>query len=184
MKKAVIFDIDGVLAEKSAERGYRDYDKVHLDKPIKQTFELLYYYLTQTDYRIHIITGRKCLCRDMTEDFFLKGLREVNIYGSTVLKDSEIIDMDYNNPDTWTKYELHFLITDDLDREMQATSRLFMRGDRDHRQATILKKEIYDNHIKGKYEVVAVFEDDPKICNMWTEQGLFTFQVGTRSISA
>jgi len=38
MKKAVIFDIDGVLAEKSPERDYREYDKVHLDKPIIHLF--------------------------------------------------------------------------------------------------------------------------------------------------
>ena len=41
MKKAVIFDIDGVLAEKSPERDYREYNKVHLDKYNKEYFKKL-----------------------------------------------------------------------------------------------------------------------------------------------
>ena len=54
---------------------------------------------------------------------------------------------------------------------------LFMRGDKDHRKAVVLKKEIYDNHIKGKYDVVACFDDDTEICEMYKKEGLLTFEV-------
>ena len=43
MKKAVIFDIDGVLAEKSPDRDYREYDKVHFDKPKPFLFNMIEY---------------------------------------------------------------------------------------------------------------------------------------------
>jgi len=52
-----------------------------------------------------------------------------------------------------------------------------MRADNDHRKAVVLKKEIYDNHIKGEYDVVACFDDDPEICEMYKNEGLLVFEV-------
>ena len=145
MKKAVIFDIDGVLAEKSPERDYREYDKVHLDKPINHLFGILEYYMDCKSYEVILITGRKELCRKLTEKWILKffnknaDLCKVNSFD------------DYFN--------------------------LFMRADNDHRKAVVLKKEIYDNHIKRKYDVVACFDDDPEICEMYKNEGLLVFEV-------
>jgi len=50
---------------------------------------------------------------------------------------------------------------------------LFMRKTGDHRDDTIVKKELYEEHIKGKYNVIGVFDDRPKVIRMWKEQGLF-----------
>ena len=52
-------------------------------------------------------------------------------------------------------------------------SKLFMRKTGDHRDDTIIKKELYEEHIKGKYNVIGVFDDRPKVVRMWKEQGLF-----------
>ena len=149
MKKAVIFDIDGVLAKKSPDREYRDYDKVDLDSPIEQGFELLYHY-TRNEYAIILVTGRKELCREKTQEF----LAIHSTYQSKVSK----IPFEY----------------------FEVTGFLQMRNNNDNRPAVILKKEIYDTYIKDKYKVVAVFEDDPIICEMYKKEGLFVFQVGTR----
>jgi len=48
----------------------------------------------------------------------------------------------------------------------------------DERPDTEVKKELYDKHIKNKYNVKYVIDDRPSVCRMWRELGLFTFQVG------
>lgn len=175
MKKAVIFDIDGVLADKSPDRGFREYDKVDLDTPIKQGFELCEMYLL-SGYEILFVTGRKNLCRDKTIDFLFNNLPKSNKkffeeFNKRISfhPEAKVIYVNRLSFDDFSKY-LKSSISDSL----------FMREDNDHRPAEILKKEIYDNHIKDKYDVVAVFEDDKANCRMWKQEGLFVFQVGTR----
>jgi len=50
---------------------------------------------------------------------------------------------------------------------------LYMRSKGDSRSDDIVKKEMYDTHIKDKYNVIAVFDDRLKVCRMWYELGLF-----------
>lgn len=57
LPKAVIFDIDGTLAEKAPERDIYDISKVSLDKPRKHVVELLNMYWTK-GYKIIICSGR------------------------------------------------------------------------------------------------------------------------------
>lgn len=54
---------------------------------------------------------------------------------------------------------------------------LFMRKTGDYRSDTVVKREIYEEHIKDKYNVIAVFDDRPCVLRMWRELGLFTFNV-------
>ena len=152
--QAVIFDIDVVLAEKSPDRGYRAYDKVDLDKPVKETLRLLNYYANKLDHpEILFITGRKEYCRAMTIDWLVFQSNKNDV---TYTEDFDILGRGLSS--------YHF-------------DNLFMRGDTDHRKSEILKKEIYDNHIKDKYDVVAAFEDDPEVAQMYKKEGLFVFQV-------
>lgn len=55
---------------------------------------------------------------------------------------------------------------------------LVMRQEGDNRKDTIVKREMFDDHISGKYQVVAVFDDRPSVCRMWRELGLKVFQLG------
>jgi len=148
MKKAVIFDIDGVLAEKSPKRGYEEYDKVNLDQPIIHSFNIIEYYMECQGYEVILITGRKEFCRKLTEKWIVKFFNK-----NADLRKIENFDENFT---------------------------VFMRADNDHRKAVVLKKEIYENHIKGKYDVVACFDDDPEIIKMYQEYGLWTYQAGTR----
>lgn len=43
---------------------------------------------------------------------------------------------------------------------------------------TITKRRIYEEHIKDKYNVIAVFDDRPCVVRFWRSQGLFVFDCG------
>lgn len=55
---------------------------------------------------------------------------------------------------------------------------LFMRKTGDQRPDEIIKKEIYDENIKDKYDVLCVFDDRPKVIRMWRSLGLYVFDCG------
>jgi predicted kinase len=59
---------------------------------------------------------------------------------------------------------------------------LFMRKKDDFRKDTVIKKEIYDNHIKEKYNVIAVYDDRLNVIDMWYKEGIFTFNVNQGNI--
>lgn len=66
-------------------------------------------------------------------------------------------------------------------RNMWPHFALLMRKSGDRRDDGIVKQELVEQHIKGKYRIEAVFDDRPKVCRKWQEMGLWDrlFQVGT-----
>jgi len=54
---------------------------------------------------------------------------------------------------------------------------LFMKAENDYRKSPITKKEIYENNIKNKFNVLCVYEDRYKDTEMWRELGLKCYQV-------
>jgi hypothetical protein len=54
---------------------------------------------------------------------------------------------------------------------------LFMRRTKDWRKDTVVKKELYEAHIKGKYTILFVLEDRDQVVKMWRSEGLTCFQV-------
>ena len=59
----------------------------------------------------------------------------------------------------------------------------FMRPVDDVRKDTLIKKEIYENEIEGKYNLLAVYDDRLQVLDMWYKQGIFTFNVNQGNIS-
>jgi predicted kinase len=56
--------------------------------------------------------------------------------------------------------------------------KLFLRADGDNRRDSIVKREIFENHIKDKYYVKAVFDDREQVVKeCWRDLGLPCFQV-------
>lgn len=53
----------------------------------------------------------------------------------------------------------------------------YMRPENDYRKDTQIKREIYQNEIEGKYNVVAVYDDRLQVLDMWYKEGIFTFNV-------
>lgn len=64
-----------------------------------------------------------------------------------------------------------------LDKWELTPDLLYMRARGDSRKDSIVKKEIYDNEIKGKYNVLGVFDDRNQVVEMWRSLGLTCFQV-------
>ncbi len=54
---------------------------------------------------------------------------------------------------------------------------LLMRPADDYRKDSLIKKEIYENDIKGKYNVIVVYDDRDQVVNTWRSLDLKCFQV-------
>ena len=54
---------------------------------------------------------------------------------------------------------------------------IFIRDAGDCREDSIIKKEIYDNHIKDKYNIKYVLDDRNQVVKMWRDMGLTVLQV-------
>ena len=54
---------------------------------------------------------------------------------------------------------------------------LYMRATGDFRKDYIVKQEIFDTHIRGKYNVIFVLDDRDRIVKMWRDNGLTCLQV-------
>lgn len=55
---------------------------------------------------------------------------------------------------------------------------LFMRKSGDMRKDSIIKEEIYNEHIKGKYNVSFILDDRLDVCRLWYRLGLNLLRVG------
>lgn len=54
---------------------------------------------------------------------------------------------------------------------------LYTRAEGDKRPDEIVKQEIYENHIKGRYNIDFILDDREKVVHMWRSLGLNCFQV-------
>lgn len=55
---------------------------------------------------------------------------------------------------------------------------LFMRAEGDQRKDSIVKKELFDEHVRNNYYVRGVFDDRDQVVSMWRKElGLTCFQV-------
>lgn len=52
-----------------------------------------------------------------------------------------------------------------------------MREEGDKRRDAIIKREFFEQEIRGKYNVFAVFDDRPQMVRMWAALGVFVFNV-------
>lgn len=64
-----------------------------------------------------------------------------------------------------------------LDRYGFGGHPLLMRKFGDYRKDIIVKKEIYEAEIKGKYEILFVLDDRNQCVEFWRSEGLTCFQV-------
>lgn len=75
--------------------------------------------------------------------------------------------------DKYAEQTIRWLVANDIHY-----SEFYMRPDGDFRPDHVLKREMYDTYIAGKYNVRAVFDDRPQVCRLWRSLGLPLFDVG------
>ena len=54
---------------------------------------------------------------------------------------------------------------------------LYMRKHGDERRDAIAKRELFDEHIRGKYNIDIIFDDRDQMIDCWREMGLVCYQV-------
>jgi len=64
-----------------------------------------------------------------------------------------------------------------IGKHLEAEYELFMRTTADQRKDSIIKKELYEKYIKGKYNVAFVLDDRDQVVELWRSLGLVCFQV-------
>lgn len=67
----------------------------------------------------------------------------------------------------WSKYEPH----------PQGHDALLMRANGDYRKDSVVKRELFDAHVRNSYYVLLVLDDRDQVVEMWREIGLTVFQV-------
>lgn len=56
---------------------------------------------------------------------------------------------------------------------------LYMRTTGDtQRPDTVIKHELFDAHVRNRFNVIGVLDDRPSVCRMWRQMGLATLQAG------
>lgn len=60
--------------------------------------------------------------------------------------------------------------------------KLIMRQNDDSRRDSVVKREIYENEIKDKYNVLCVYDDRIQVLDVWHKLGVFTFNVNQSNI--
>ena len=68
---------------------------------------------------------------------------------------------------SWRKDECREITIEWLKNKGMIYNELYMRNNDDNRCDSIVKEEIYREHIEGKYNVLAVFDDRDRVCDLW-----------------
>ena len=69
-----------------------------------------------------------------------------------------------------------------LDKNEIPYHKLYMRAEGDARKDTVVKKELFEEHIRNNYQVQFVVDDRPSVCRLWRSLGLPLFAVGDQDV--
>ena len=76
----------------------------------------------------------------------------------------------YEKTDKWLHKHLNLCLVNSY--------HLHLRKDKDQRPDSVIKEELYNQFVKDKYNVQAVFDDRLSVCKLWHSLGLPLFRVG------
>lgn len=152
LSEAVICDLDGTLALIHNRSPYDASDCDIKDLPNTPVIQTILAHFKQ-GRKIIFCSGREDKFKPETIRFIEKYCREQFYYMGLDNLDS----MEYK--DVPIKYEI------------------FMRKTDDFRKDAIVKEEIYQEHIEGKYNVLCVLDDRDQVVEFWRSKGLTCFQV-------
>jgi predicted kinase len=147
LPSCVIVDVDGTIAHNDGHRDWYDYNKVINDKPIQTNIDIIQSYIDA--YRV----------RNLNLKVFILSGRE-----DCCIRDTE----------EWISANTQLL---ELSPPSRLTTTILMRKTGDTRSDEIVKRELYEEHIKGKYNVEIIWDDRDRVVNMWRNEGLRCHQV-------
>jgi predicted kinase len=76
------------------------------------------------------------------------------------------------------RYEEHRAVTSSwLSDNRFSYDELHMRSDGDHRRDNVIKLELFDKHVRDRFNVIAAFDDRDRVVRLWRRLGLLTCQV-------
>lgn len=99
----------------------------------------------------------------------IKTLLELLNAGSNCLNDHGGGDIDFIVV-TGRRQKFHELTYNWLVEHKVPFDCIYMRGDEDNRRDDVVKKAIYEEHIKDKYEVLFVLDDRQRVVDMWRKE--------------
>ena len=147
LSEAIICDLDGTLALIHNRSPYDASDCDIKDLPNKPVIETVL---------AHYKAGRKIIfCSGREDKFRPETIRFIEKYCQLTVDSAH--DRDFFP--TVIQYQLHMRKTDDF------------------RKDAIIKEEIYQEHIEGKFNVLLVLDDRDQVIQFWREKGLTCFQV-------
>lgn len=97
---------------------------------------------------------------------------EFVLHACVGLEDTRIIYLS-GRDEKWREQTLEFL----TDHMLPYQGMLYMRPTGDVRDDTIIKQELFDQHVRGKFNVRFVLDDRNKVVEFWRAIGLPCFQV-------
>lgn len=161
---AIMVDLDGTLALIGDRSPYDATDCDEKDLPNWPVIKTVLAMHAQ-GVKIIFMSGRDVKYRPETVRFIEKYCTVVEL-DSSIKKDEK-----GNYPGNWIPvsqkcipYELHMRGELDLTKV-------------DQRKDSIIKEELFDAHVRGKYNVLFVLDDRNQVCRKWRELGLTVFQV-------
>ena len=145
--KCIICDIDGTIAHiKNESRTHFQMHKVDEDELDDVIFTMVNALAKAYNAEIIFLTGRTSDCFSKTVKWLDDSFAEHGYTSRT----SNSLTANYESGDY----------------------HIYSRLNGDYRKDFIIKKELYDTYINGRYEVIAVFDDRPVCVELWHDLGL------------
>lgn len=154
------------VGEKVIRQMYNQFLK---PKPIQQTYDpkLPEAIICDLDGTLALFDGNPYE-RDFTKDRVNEPVRKI----ISQFAPSQVLFVSGRNS-KFRKQTMEWLLNNGI-----AVKELWMpRGVTDNRKDVIIKKEIYEAEIKGKYNILFVLDDRNQVVDFWRSQGLTVFQV-------
>lgn len=150
LPKAILCDLDGTLALMGNRSPYDASQCDVLDKP---NWPVIITVLAMHQQGVEVIfmSGRDSQYRPQTVNFIEQWCRPEFLTQLTEQVGPAVTSV--------IPYELH------------------MRGTGDQRKDSIIKSELFDEHVRGKYNVLFVLDDRNQVVDFWRSIGLSCFQV-------
>lgn len=151
LPRAILCDLDGTLAHIGDRTPYDATDCDIIDRPNIAVIECVLAMYAQ-GVKVIFMSGRDLKYREPT-------MRFINEYVKCAAKWAFPIENDTRPSHVAIEYQL------------------YMRGEGDIRKDSIVKEELFTEHVAGKYNVLFVLDDRDQVCYLWRSMGLSCFQV-------